>query len=216
MARYGGIDLGGTKVQAIVVDEDFNILGSARQPTPTKGTPADVIAAMATVLRDAAQAAEVSPEELVGVGVGSPGTIADGVVSAAHNLPGWSGSFPLASALEAELGCPVKVANDVDVATNAEFRLGAGRGYNSLLGVFWGTGIGGGLILNGQLWSGRGAAGEIGHIPVERDGVLCSCGRRGCMEAYAGRLAMENHVEKMVQRGRKTELIKLKKERKRS
>lgn len=213
MAIYGGIDLGGTKIQTAIVDGDRNVLGSARRPTPTSGGPADVAAAMAAATRDAAKDAKVEVAALAGVGVGSPGTIEDGSVTSARNLPGWEGSFPLAPTLERELDCPVKLGNDVQVATDAEFQLGAGEPYGSLLGVFWGTGVGGGLVLAGKPWLGRGAAGEIGHIVVEIDGALCTCGRRGCMEAYAGRSAMEAHVSKQVEKGKRTDLFKLMKER---
>jgi len=210
MASFGGIDLGGTKIQAVIVDEDSNVLGSARRPTPTCGGPKDVAREMHTALRDAAKAAETRPAELVGVGVGSPGTVVGGEVSSARNLPGWEGTFALGPELERLLGCPVVLGNDVRVATVAEFRLGAGRLYRSLLGVFWGTGVGGGLILDGEPWVGRGAAGEIGHVVVELDGAKCTCGRRGCMEAYAGRAAMEAHAEYLhLEKGRKTELFKL-------
>ena len=162
MPTYGGIDLGGTKIQAVIVDEDHNVLGSARRPTPTSGGPKDVAAEMETALRDAAGAAELQPASLAGVGVGSPGTIADGSVTSARNLPGWQGTFPLAATLERALGCGVAVGNDVQVATDAEFRLGAGRLYSSLLGVFWGTGVGGGLILDGKPWTGRGGRARSG------------------------------------------------------
>jgi len=217
MASYGGIDLGGTKIQAAIVDEDHSVLGSARRPTPTEGGPAAVAAELEQALCDAANAAELQPQELAGVGVGSPGTIdSDGVVTSARNLPDWKGSFPLAAALAGRLGTEVKVGNDVQVATDAEFRLGAGRLYESLLGVFWGTGVGGGLILGGEAWTGRGGAGEIGHMVVEIDGARCTCGRRGCMEAYAGRAAMEEHVSKLVEKGRKTDLFKLMKEHERT
>jgi glucokinase len=214
MATFGGIDLGGTKIQAAVVDGVHNVLGSARRPTPTTGGPADVAAEMQTALREAAEAAEVKaggPLELAGVGVGSPGTIdAKGSVTSARNLPGWEGTFALGAALQSALGCRVQVGNDVQVATDAEFQLGAGRPYESLLGVFWGTGVGGGLILDGRPWTGRGGAGEIGHVVVEIDGARCTCGRRGCMEAYAGRAAMELHARKLhEQKGRKTDLFKL-------
>jgi len=213
MSTYGGIDLGGTKIQAAIVDAEHNVLGSARRPTPTTGGPSDVAAEMQTALRDAAKAAKVKPAALKGVGVGSPGTIADGNVTSARNLPDWEGSFPLASTLEAGLGCKVAVGNDVQVATDAEFKLGAGRPYSSLLGVFWGTGVGGGLILDGKPWTGRGGAGEIGHVVVEIDGARCTCGRRGCMEAYAGRAAMELHVRELHEKkDRKTDLFKLMKE----
>jgi glucokinase len=213
MPNYGGIDLGGTKIQAAVVDEEHSVLGSARRPTPTSGGPADVAAEMEIALRDAAKAAEVQPAALAGVGVGSPGTIDAGNVTSARNLPGWEGSFPLASTLEQALGCKVAVGNDVQVATDAEFKLGAGRLYSSLLGVFWGTGVGGGLILDGKPWIGRGGAGEIGHVVVEIDGARCTCGRKGCMEAYAGRASMEAHVRELhEQKGRKTDLFKLMRE----
>ena len=216
MSTYGGIDLGGTKIQAVVVDEDYNALGSARRPTPTSGGPADVATEMANALRDAAAAAELDPAELAGIGVGSPGTIEGGKVTSARNLPGWEGTFPLAETLSTALGPEVRVGNDVQVATDAEFKLGAGRLYSSLLGVFWGTGVGGGLILNGAPWLGRGGAGEIGHMVVEIDGARCTCGRRGCMEAYAGRASMEAYALKMKEKGRKTDLFKLMEERERT
>ncbi|HUA74404.1 MAG TPA: ROK family protein [Solirubrobacteraceae bacterium] len=210
---YGGIDLGGTKIQTAIVDEDRKVLGSARRPTPTSGGPADVAAEMAAATREAAQAANVEVDSLAGVGVGSPGTIEGGTVTSARNLPGWEGAFPLGPTLEQALGCPVRLGNDVQVATDAEFQLGAGKPYDSLLGVFWGTGVGGGLVLDGKPWLGRGAAGEIGHIVVELDGAQCTCGRRGCMEAYAGRAAMEAHAAKQVEKGKQTDLFKLMKER---
>jgi glucokinase len=217
MPNFGGIDLGGTKIQTVVVDDDHNVLGSSRRPTPTSGGPEDVAREMVAALRDAAKAAELEPASLAGIGVGSPGTIEDGDVTRARNLPGWEGTFPLASTLKGALGAEVRVGNDVQVATDAEFKLGAGRLYDSLLGVFWGTGVGGGIVLHGKPWTGRGSAGEIGHMVVEIDGARCTCGRRGCMEAYAGRASMEAHARELhEQKGRKTDLFKLMKERDRT
>ena len=140
-------------------------------------------------MREAAEQAGVETSELAGVGVGSPGDADEktGVVTAAKNLPGWDGSFPLAEKLSKELGTKVKIGNDVKVAVNAEFELGAGKPYDTVIGVWWGTGVGGGLILDGKPWLGRGAAAEIGHMVIKRGGARCTCGRRGCMEAYAGR-----------------------------
>jgi glucokinase len=209
MSTYGGIDLGGTKIQAVIVDDDHNVLGSARRATPTTGGPADVAAEMETALRDAAKAAELEPAALAGIGVGSPGTIAGGNVTSARNLPGWQGTFPLTGTLQRALGPEVRVGNDVQVATDAEFKLGAGRLYGSLLGVFWGTGVGGGLILDGKPWTGRGGAGEIGHMVVKLRGALCTCGRRGCVEAYAGRAAMEGHAQRLLEKGHRTDLFKI-------
>jgi glucokinase len=207
----GGIDLGGTKIQTVVVDGDGEVRGQARRPTPTEGGPADVAATLETAMREAADEAGVAPEDLRGIGVGSPGD-ADGktgVVSAARNLPGWDGSFPLGETLSSALGPVVRIGNDVQVAVEGEYALGAGRRFDSLLGVWWGTGVGGGIILDGKPWLGRGAAGEIGHIVVERGGAKCPCGRKGCMEAYAGRAAMEAEARRRHEDGHKTDLFKL-------
>jgi glucokinase len=207
----GGIDLGGTKIQTAIVDATGEVRGQARRPTPTSGGPEDVAAEMAEALREAAAEAGVEPSALAGVGVGSPGDANEktGVVSGARNLPGWEGSFPLAKTLKEALGTEVRVGNDVQVATEAEFHLGAGREFKSLIGVFWGTGVGGGLVLDGKPWLGRGAAGEIGHMVVKRGGAKCPCGRRGCMEAYAGRAAMEAEARRQHKEGAKTDLFKL-------
>jgi glucokinase len=207
----GGIDLGGTKIQTAIVDARGEVVGQARRPTPTSGGPKDVGGAMAEALREAAADAGVEPSALAGIGVGSPGDADErtGVVANARNLPGWEGSFPLAEALEGFLGTQVRVGNDVQVATEAEFHLGAGQQFRSLIGVFWGTGVGGGLVLDGNPWLGRGAAGEIGHIVVKRGGAKCPCGRRGCLEAYAGRAAMEAEARRQHEEGQKTDLFKL-------
>src|SRR5271154_3465890 len=100
MSMHAGIDLGGTKIQAVIVDDGHSVLGSSRRATPTSGGPADVAVEMEAALRDAAKAAEVEPATLAGVGVGSPGTIDAGTVSSARNLPHWEGAFPLAATLE--------------------------------------------------------------------------------------------------------------------
>src|SRR5204863_4335664 len=158
----GGIDLGGTKIQAVVVDGDWQVHGQARRPTPTTSGPRDVASQMAETMTEAATTAGVEPAGLATVGVGSPGEVnaAAGTVSQAKNLPGWSGSFELGPWLAEALGPPVAIGNDVQVGVEAEAKLGAGRGYGSVLGVFWGTGVGGGIVIGGQSWVGRGSAGE--------------------------------------------------------
>ena len=215
MAHRGGIDLGGTKIQAAIVDDAGTVVGQARHPTPTKGGPPDVADAIAAALREAADGAGVETSALAGIGVGSPGKVDNdaGTVTGAKNLPEWGSSFDLRAALEASCGAPVALGNDVQVATDAEFELGAGRPYQSLLGVFWGTGVGGGIVLDGKPWLGRDAAGEIGHVCVRIGGAPCPCGREGCMEAYAGRYAMELRARKEVERGEKTVLFKIMEER---
>jgi glucokinase len=207
----GGIDLGGTKIQAAVVNPEGTVTGDARHPTPGEGGPEAIAKQMAAALREAAEAAGVEPGSLTGIGVGSPGEvdIETGDVTGVHNVQGWEERFALGSTLSEELGPPVRVGNDVDVATIAEFELGAGKPFQTLLGVFWGTGVGGGVIIEGERWVGRGAAGEIGHMVVRQGGRRCPCGRRGCMEAYAGRGAMEAHARKEHSNGRHTDLFKL-------
>ena len=211
----GGIDLGGTKIQTVVVDARHHVLGQARTPTPTAGGPDDVAAAMARAMREAAQAAGVQTSALTHIGVGSPGGVdaAAGTVTGAKNLPGWGGSFPLGPRLAELCGTPVALGNDVQVATDAEAVLGAGRTHDSMLGVFWGTGVGGGVILNGKPWLGLGGAGEIGHVVVKVDGAICPCGRRGCMEAYAGRNALEARARELHHKGEHTDLFKIAKKR---
>jgi glucokinase len=213
--KRGGIDLGGTKIEAIVVDADNQVLGQARRPTPTEGGPEDVTKQLAEVMTEAAAAAKLETSQLAGVGVGSPGSVdeAAGTVTQARNLPGWSGTFTLAKTLSDTLGTPVKIGNDVQVAIRAEHELGAGKPYDSLLGVWWGTGVGGGVIINRKLWLGRGSAGEIGHMVIKLDGAPCPCGRRGCVEAYAGRAAMEAKARKEHDDGAKTDLFKIMKHR---
>ena len=211
MPARGGIDLGGTKIQAVVVDDEHAVLGEARRPTPTKGGPADVADAMAAALREAAAAAGLETADLDHVGVGSPGAVdaAKGTVTSARNLPDWSGRYPLGPKLAKKLGTPVAIGNDVQVATDAEAALGAGRDFSTMLGVFWGTGVGGGIVLESRPWVGRGGAGEIGHVVVQVGGELCGCGRRGCMEAYAGRSALERHARAAHEGGEPTELFKI-------
>jgi glucokinase len=217
MAIYGGIDLGGTKIQAAVVDHgsDNEVLGAKRDQTPLKGGPKAIAARMASVLTESLEEAGLKVSDLAGVGVGSPGSVDDskGTVAGAMNLSEWSGSFNLRKALEKELSVPVALGNDVDLATDAEFEIGAARKYDSLLGVFWGTGVGGGLILDGKPWVGRKTAGEIGHMVVRLNGAKCPCGRRGCMEAYAGRGAMEARARKRLDQGEKTALFRIMEER---
>ena len=214
-ALRGGIDLGGTKIQAVVVGGDHEVRGQARLATPTAGGPRDVVATLAQAMGEAADQAGVGTGDLAGVGIGAPGAIDEeaGTLARAGNLPGWRDPYPLAGDLGERLGTSIRMGNDVQVATDAEFTLGAAREFSSLLGVFWGTGVGGGIVLDGRPWLGRGAAGEIGHIVVRPDGHRCPCGRRGCMEAYAGRRALEQRARKLHDSGEKTVLFKLMEER---
>ncbi len=206
-----GVDLGGTKIQTVAL-RDREIVGSSRVPTPQTGRAGDVIEAIAGTIRVALAQSESDPTELGGIGIGSPGEIdaRAGVVSRAANVPGFSEHVSLGPLLSKAIGgVEVTIDNDVRVGVLGEHRAGAGRPFANMLGVWVGTGVGGGLILDGALHDGRGAAGEIGHVVVKPGGRLCSCGRRGCLEAYAGRARMERRARAKVQRGRRTALFEI-------
>jgi glucokinase len=205
----GGLDLGGTKIQAVVTDGEAVVLGSARRETPRAG-PESVMLELAEALGAALDDAGVESMGLAGVGVGAPGSIdaASGTVLQVPNIEGWHAPYPLGPALAEELGRPVLIGNDVTVAVEAERRFGAGRGFASFLGVFWGTGVGGGIVIDGKHLVGRGSAGEIGHVCSKPGGRRCNCGLHGCVEAYAGRGALEDRARELAKE-RKTILFEL-------
>ena len=201
-----GVDLGGTKVQAIAVQGD-EVVASARRSTPGGG-PQAVVAAVAEVVAELGD-----PKAVAAVGIGAPGAVQSetGVVQRAPNLEGFDHPVPLGDLLSGALGgVRVSVDNDVNVAALAEHRLGAGVGSDDLLAVFVGTGVGGGLVLGGQVRRGPGGvAGEIGHVIVKDGGRRCGCGGHGHLEAYAGRAGMERTARKRHEDGTKTKLVKL-------
>ena len=203
-----GVDLGGTKIQTVVV-RGKDVVGSDRVPTPRTGAR-DVIAAIVGSLQASLTAADTEAADLGGIGIGSPGAIdsANGIVSESPNVPGFQEQVALGPGVSAAMGgTPVGLENDVRIAMLGEHTHGAARPYRNVIGVFVGTGVGGGLVLDGKLRDGRGAAGEIGHIAVTPKGRRCSCGRRGHLESYAGRGRMEARAHKLVHHGEKTDLF---------
>ncbi len=205
-----GVDVGGTKIQSAAMRAK-KVVGGARMATPLTGAE-DVSAAIGDAVTKALADAGAQLSDLTAVGIGAPGTIDPeaGTVSSSPNLPGFQGleAVPLGAMVSQALGgVPVKLDNDVRVAILGEWKRGAGRGYRHLLGVWVGTGVGGGLVLDGALYEGQGAAGEIGHMIVKPGGRVCSDGRRGHLEAYAGRGQMEAHARHLVKQGHKTELF---------
>lgn len=205
-----GVDLGGTKVETVVVQAQ-QVVGSARMPTPQTGAE-DVVRTIEESVRSALQSAGATVDALGAIGVGSPGVIGtDGSVGNARNVPGFDAApKPLGPDLSRSLGgVTVVVDNDVRVAVRGEWKRGAGRPFQSFMGVFAGTGVGGGLVIGGQLVTGRGATGEIGHTLVKDDGRTCSCGQKGHLEAYLGRGRMEAHARRLQEKGEKTDLFRL-------
>ncbi len=186
MNYYVGIDLGGTNTKIGLLDEDGNILFSTIVKTESEQGFEKTIERLSNILKIQVNNLNISFNDVAGVGLGVPGPVANGrIVKFWANFP-WPVNVDLAAEFEKHLGVPVKVDNDVNVITLGEMWKGGGRGYKNVLGLAIGTGIGGGVVVNGKLVSGKnGAGGEVGHIKVERDGKLCGCGQEGCWEAYA-------------------------------
>src|SRR5262245_10430582 len=215
MSPTAGVDLGGTKIQTVVL-RDEAVVGTARVLTPQTGASADVIDAIVATIRTSLDVAAVTEADLGGIGIGTPGEIepATGAVLRAANVPGFTQRVELGAIVSSAFGgVEVVVDNDVRVGVLGEHRRGAGRPFRNLLGVWVGTGVGGGLVLDGVLRDGRGAAGEFGHMVVKPRGRRCSCGRRGCIEAYAGRATMERRARGLAGRGRETSLFRIMHER---
>lgn len=204
---YIGIDLGGTNIKAAVVGPEGEILSEASLPT---ALPRSAQAVCDDIIRAAQQAVENGPctlDQAAAVGVGCPGTVDDksGVVLYSNNL-GWE-NFPIREYLETRLHKPVAVGNDANVAALGEAKAGCAKNAQSAVIITLGTGVGGGVVLDGKLLTGyTGAASEPGHIVVEPDGVLCSCGRRGCLEAYASATALIRMTKEAMEKDESSSL----------
>lgn len=211
MSHRAGVDLGGTKIQAVVVGEHHHVVGKARRATPTQGGPSAICAAIAEVVQEAAERAKIRTSALKGIGIGAPGAVdaTAGVLAHAGNLDGWDEPFPLAETVSTATGAPVSLGNDVAVGVLGELEFGAGRTFSDFIGIWWGTGVGGGVVLDRHLWRGRGAAGEIGHVVIQRGGRAEPRGLVGTMEAYAGRRNMETRAREAAAAGRGTVLFDL-------
>jgi glucokinase len=203
-----GVDLGGTNMYAVVLDGE-QVLGRAKLKTPLTGDRGDVVAVIGSAIKDAiADANGVKDKHVAAVGIGTPGFVIEGTVGGAANVPGFVERFSLAQEVHDVAGFPVHVTNDVTAAAIGEHRLGAGRGVDHLLAVFVGTGVGGGLILNGRPYDGgSGGAGEFGHLVVRQGGATAPGSPRGSVEAYAGRRAMELAAQRAKAAGTPTILF---------
>jgi glucokinase len=206
-----GIDLGGTKISTALVDATGKIIARDYRETRAAEGQKAVIARMVDAAHRVIGEAGLAPAQVMAVGVGIPGPIDSqtGVVTAPPNLPGWK-NVPIKQLIEEALGITTFMENDANAAALGEHRFGAGRGVQDMIYVTASTGIGGGLILNGQLYSGTtGAAGEIGHVTVLPWGPYCGCGNRGCLEALASGTAIAREGREMVRRGVPTLIAEL-------
>lgn len=206
-----GVDMGGTKILSAVIDAEGNILSTAKIPTKADKGPSIVIDRIAESIQRAVDKSGVVAASIQAVGIGAPGPLdpATGVVIFAPNLR-WK-DVRLKEELEARVNIPTFVDNDVNVGTLGEHVFGAGKGFQNVVGIFVGTGIGGGIILQGELFHGASkTAGEIGHIIVKAGGPRCGCGTRGCLEALASRTAMAKQFQKAIlKKGQKSVISEL-------
>jgi len=194
------VDLGGTKIRSVVVRDDGQILGVDQRATEAAEGPDGVIGRIVESVRAAVADAGLTLDGLVGIGVAAPGPIdfERGVIAEAPNLPGWH-DVPLAAILAERLGRTALLENDANAAAVGEWRFGAGRGSRHLIYLTISTGIGGGLILNGQLYRGaNGSAGELGHVLIDESGPLDDCGMRGCLEILASGTAIARMAQEAV------------------
>ncbi|MCL4216933.1 MAG: ROK family glucokinase [Candidatus Hydrogenedentes bacterium] len=206
-----GIDLGGTNVKTALCDADGKVISKDSRPTDAELGLDAVVARMAEGFNQVVEDAGLNKADVLAAGIGAPGPMnwQTGVVFAPPNLPGWK-DVPLAGIMTERLGIPVFVDNDANVACYGEFCAGAGRDVDSLVLLTLGTGIGGGIVVLGQLLRGPdGTAAEVGHLCVMRDGRQCNCGARGCLEAYASVTGMQKIAAEGINEGKTTLLTQL-------
>ena len=200
------VDMGATHVNIALADFSAKIIEETSLPFDIKQGPQVCLAEVRRILQELLDRYGISISEIMAVGVGVPGPVIKdaGMVMSPPIMPGWD-RYPIRQTLEEAWGCPVSLNNDAELGALGEWAYGAGRGEKNLAFIKVGSGIGAGLIINQQIYGGTtGSAGEIGHITIEENGPLCTCGNHGCMEAFAGGNAIAIQARKMVQTGKRT------------
>lgn len=189
---YIGVDLGGTSIKAAVVSEEGKILYKDNVPTLAERPAVEILKDMAMLIKDVIKKADVKEEDMVSIGVGSPGTpdVENGVLLYANNFADFNNA-PIRGELQKYFDKPVYLDNDANVAALGESLVGAGRGYKNCVAITLGTGVGSGLIIDGKIYGGSFHGGaEFGHTVIENGGEPCTCGRKGCWEAYSSATAI--------------------------
>lgn len=195
-----GVDLGGTNIKTAIVDEAGIIVAEESRPTKLPRPSEEIGADIVESIRAALASAHLDVGDISGVGVGSPGVVDSkaGVVVYSNNLA--MKDFALGAVIRGALGLPVVMGNDANVAALGEVFAGSAKGASSAVIITLGTGVGGGIVLNKQIWTGYGeAAGELGHMVVVRGGVRCTCGREGCLESYASATGLIRMTREAIQ-----------------
>jgi glucokinase len=201
-----GVDLGGTKILAGVFKNSLECIATAKLSTKSQRGVARVVERIARCVQDAVDEADLTMKNIAGVGIGAPGAVnfENGTVIFAPNMEGWE-NVPLKREMEKVLGVPVFVENDCNIAALGVYVAELKAKPRSMVGIFVGTGIGGGLVINGELYSGFGhTAGEIGHMVLDVNGPRCGCGNKGCFEALASRTAIFQEIKLGLKAGQKT------------
>ena len=200
-----GIDIGGTKLATVVADKTGHILGKVRKPTHSEKGPEYAIGLLFDMVREVVNQVGVEQTSIsaIGVSCGGPLDTKTGIVYSPPNLPGWD-ALPLKALLESEFQVPVIIENDANASALAEFRFGGGRGYSAVLYMTMSTGIGGGIVIDGQVYHGANdSAGEVGHQILLPNGPRCGCGKRGCLEALCSGPAIARRAQAAIRKQRK-------------
>ena len=206
-----GVDLGGTNIAVGVIDENYNIIGRGKAKTACPRPAEDIFADMCKCVKAAAEDAGISVSEIESIGIGTPGTVdkANGVISYANNLD--FNNVPAVELMKKEFpDVTIRLENDANCAALGEALAGIGKGKSSFVAVTLGTGVGGGIVLDGKLLTGcNDAGGEIGHISIKFDGEQCNCGRIGCWERYASATALINQTKKAMEENKDSKMWEL-------
>ena len=198
------LDIGGTKVFGAIFNEENEIVYRLKKKTKECGdSTANVEKVIISVVDEMLQGFGIGTDQVHAIAAGAPGVIdqAKGIILTSANLP-WT-DYDIKTPMEKRFGVPFFIGNDVNLGVLGEFRHGAARGYKNIVGFFVGTGMGGGLILNGELFTGNQfKAAEYGHMILDPEGPLCNCGQRGCLEAFSSKQGMSSYIRQQVSRGR--------------
>ncbi|MFC2067100.1 ROK family protein [Chloroflexota bacterium] len=205
------IDLGGTKILAAIISDDGRMIAKERFPTLADEEPKEVINRLFSAIDQVLNMSNMDPSQLDSIGIAAAGGIdlGRGLITQSPNLPGWK-DIPLRDMVQEKCRVKTFLVNDASAAALGEHRFGTGRGIHNLIMLTLGTGIGGGIVINGQLYCGAtGSAGEIGHMTIDVNGPECACGNRGCLEAFASGTAVAREAIRRIKHGEKSSLVKV-------
>ena len=202
------LDIGGTKVLGVIFNSKKEVVYRLKKKTKAGGDSSEnVEEVIINVVKELINTSGIKKSDIHAIAAGAPGVIDQekGIVLFSPNLP-WK-NYNIRKPIEDEFGCPFYIGNDVNVGVLGEYKFGAAKGYKNVVGLFVGTGMGGGLILNGDLYTGnKFKAAEYGHMILDPEGPLCNCGQRGCLEAFSSKQGMSSYIRQQVSRGRKSSM----------